>query len=523
MLERKSIRIFFSGNRWRLCISAAFCCIPLLVCILYCVGCGGKLKDVYLPASWWNDELFYYMQVKGILHRGCPQGYFGFNESCARICSFGVWNPLLFLPWVIWGGFGWNLYSPILCNLVCVTVGLAVFVWLAAPNRRQALSIAVMITVFTPFARFILSSVAEAFLLSIVLVYAGLFCAYRRERKPPYFHALLCLAVFLTIIRPYFCLFILLSEIGLSGKGLRRRFRSACGAVLGLMGYWVMKYWFSAPYLFHHIGGGFLETLQQEGVAAGFRALVVQTRDSLINLINLLKDALRYGRQGGCLYGLFGCLGVCFLLILLRERRRGRTEHVRLAAGMVLIYILMMAAIVYVYNIHNGDRHLLSFILLGILFLGIYSGEWMGVILRALLTVTMVFFFFVRPGTDYDRMIPFKEETLQQEVSRLEEQLADSMELSEGLSWNNTVIWLAYDMVDGEYVSEQWQLLYALPAGFGINHCSQDYVLNNFDSIRSRYIAAVPGGEVEKRLTESGAVLLAGNDDISIWDKGRTE
>ena len=104
---------------------------------------------------------------------------------------------------------------------------------------------------------------------------------------------------------------------------------------------------------------------------------------------------------------------------------------------------------------------------------------------------------------------------------KLEEQLADNMELSEGLSWDNTVIWLSYDQVDGENVSAQWQQLYALPAGFGINHCSQDYVTDHFSSIRSRYIAAIPGGEVEKKLEDSGALFVAGNNNISVWDRGR--
>lgn len=199
--------------------------------------------------------------------------------------------------------------------------------------------------------------------------------------------------------------------------------------------------------------------------------------------------------------------------------KKVQADQVRFAAGTVLIYFLMMAAIVYMYNIHNGDRHLLTFIILGILLLGMYFPGKMSAVLKVFLTSAMVFFFFVRAGTAYDRMVPFENETLRQEIRELGESLSQRMELSDGLSWENTVIWLAYDMVDGEYVAEQWQQLYALPAGFGINHCSQDYVMEHFDSISSRYIAAVPGGDVERKLEESGAVFVAGNDKISIWDR----
>lgn len=516
------MKTFWAENRRRLWITAAFGCLPLLLCILYCAACGGRLSEVYLPGSWWNDELFYYKQVEGILLGGCPQGYFGFQESRARAGSFGVWNPLLFLPWVIWGIFDWNLYTPVLCNLVCVMAGMAAFAWLAAPDVRRAAVAAVMVSAFTPFTRFILSGVGEAFVLSMTLLYAGLFCAYRREKSPGYVYGMLCLGIFLTIIRPYYFLLVLLAGFGPGERDAARKIKAVCGAGLGLLGYWLMKYWFSAPYLFQHIGGGFLEVLRQEGAAAGLRALTVQTGEAVRDLFQLLKDAFRYGRQGGCLYGVFGLLGVSFLVILWREHGK-KQEDARLAAGMACVFALMMAAVVYMYNIHNGDRHLLAFILLGLLFLGMYSrGKW-GAALKALLTAAMIFFFLLRPGTAYDRAVPFRDETLRQEIDQLAEQLAARMELSEGLSWNNTVIWLSYDMVAGESVAEQWQQLYALPAGFGINYCSRDYVLDNYEDLHSRYVAAIPGGEVEKKLEESGAALLAANETISIWDRGRTE
>ena len=57
--------------------------LPLLCCIAACAAQGGNLSRVYLPSSEWNDELFYYKQVEGILSHGYPQGYFGFNESHA--------------------------------------------------------------------------------------------------------------------------------------------------------------------------------------------------------------------------------------------------------------------------------------------------------------------------------------------------------------------------------------------------------------------------------------------------------
>ena len=44
--------------------------LPIVCCVIYCGLQGYSLFDVYLPSSEWNDELFYYKQVEGILEYG---------------------------------------------------------------------------------------------------------------------------------------------------------------------------------------------------------------------------------------------------------------------------------------------------------------------------------------------------------------------------------------------------------------------------------------------------------------------
>ena len=129
-----------------------------------------------------------------------------------------VWNPLLFLPWVVWGIIDWGFYAPVLCNLICMTAGVVIFAWFAMPRPRQAVVMAIMLSTFTPLTRFVLSSVAEVFFMSLILIYAGLFLAYKREHKEGYIHVLLYLTIFLTIMRAYYCLLILLLWINISAK-----------------------------------------------------------------------------------------------------------------------------------------------------------------------------------------------------------------------------------------------------------------------------------------------------------------
>ena len=72
--------------------------LPVMCCFVRCALDGETISGVWLPASQWNDELFYYKQVEGILNYGYPQGYFGFNESHALNLSFASWSPVLVFP-----------------------------------------------------------------------------------------------------------------------------------------------------------------------------------------------------------------------------------------------------------------------------------------------------------------------------------------------------------------------------------------------------------------------------------------
>ena len=110
---------FFDKEKLALLIKCGIAAVlPWALCGLYFVVTSHKLSDVSLLMSEWDDELFYYKQVSGILNGGIPSGYFGYNENHAALLSFGAWNPIIFVYWAVWGFvFGWNLYAPFFANL----------------------------------------------------------------------------------------------------------------------------------------------------------------------------------------------------------------------------------------------------------------------------------------------------------------------------------------------------------------------------------------------------------------------
>ena len=150
--------------------SLALALLPLLCCVVYCALQGRWIGDVYLPASQWNDELFYYKQVESILNGGYPLGYFGFNESHALKLSFAAWSPVLVFPWVLWGlVFGWNLMSPILCNIFLMSLSCFLYVWLVRPSWKQMGVLGLLFCLYTNFPRYMLSGMAEVICFAMLI------------------------------------------------------------------------------------------------------------------------------------------------------------------------------------------------------------------------------------------------------------------------------------------------------------------------------------------------------------------
>lgn len=505
--------------------------IPLMIGILYCAVSGISLFDIYLPNSYWNDELFYYKQVEGILTNGVPAGFFGFEESHGRLFSFAAWSPALLVVWSIWGVvLGWNFLSPILCNLVCMMAGMAGFALMARPGRKQVAAIGILYALFTPITRFTLSGVSEAICWFLILLYMGLVFQYERERSEREEAAvnrniwwMFFLSGALTLMRPYFLLLMLYPAFLYGRKKWKKLILAVLIPAAAFGGYAAIKYFFGAAYLHDLFDLSFLTRFAEEGFAAGFHNLWQTAAEGIWTILrDYMPKALKYGHLAGSLYGAYGLLGLMLLFTAVWEcKKTGKKEkksHIFvLSVSLFFAVAAMFLAILFMYKTGEGSRHVGSFILMGILVLGMYR-DGRAVILQGIYSVTFFYFFVLQAGTPYDYQLSYDDGVIRQEITKLSEELEASMELQEGIGWNNTVIWLAYDYVEGEVVSEAWQQLYAIPGGFGINYCSQPYVYDRLEQINSRYIAAIPGGDVEKQLLEKGAVFLAGNEKIAVYD-----
>lgn len=533
MADTKLISMIKYADRHkeRLFLTAVLFLLPLICALAACALEGKSIGDVYLPASYWNDELFYYKQVEAMVSHGVPQGFFGFNESRGMYLSFAAWSPVLLLVWTLWGKlFGWTLVSPIYCNIVCMMLGMAVFSLTARPDKRQALQIGTLFILFTPVTRHMLSGMPEAVCYSLLIMFMGTAMAYVRERRKKFLLWMFVLSGVLTLMRPYLLLFMLLPAYYWIQRNKKAGIPGSL-AVLGSVfaGYCAIHYFLGAAYLTKLFDVSFLTNFFTEGFGGGIRYLTDRTAEEVKKLIYFVKEAVKHGHFAGSLYMAVGMQGIVLVWEICgqlwgRKKRKRKSGNRKEKSGiqlvlpvhMCLIMIVMMLAVLWMYKLGEGSKHMASFIVAALALIGMLKSKY-GV-KQWIIAVTFLYFFVIKAAAPYDYQVPYDDGVISQEVADLQTQLAESMELTEGISYDNTIIWLSYDMIGGEPVSEQWQMLYALPQGYGINLCLYDYTMENLKTLQSRYLAAIPGGKVEKKLLKRGAELMGRNSYVAVYD-----
>lgn len=552
-------------REWRTCLRAVLLsCLPVIACLVYCVGKGQGIGQIYLPASERNDELIYYKQVEAILRCGYPQGYFGFNESHALRLSFAAWSPVLMLPWVLWGlAFGWNLMSPVLCNIFLLTAAMLLYGLLAKPNWKQVGITAFLFFLFLPFSWYMLCGMPEIGCMSLAIVFYGAAAGWLRRRRGGLLAVMFALAGLLTLMRPYFLLFLLLPAYfwifrdaaggsrgmadsggtgekgrasGRGGKPGEGRIR--WGAVLGtaavfaavLGAYAWIGHFLAAAYFRPLYRMDWLTAFFQKGLGGGLKNLFGSLYYSGREFVSYMKQGMVSGLPAG---GIFCCYVVMLLILFWQsvrdvvalrrleaggERRRELGGQLALEGHLAFSFLAMLfATLLLMSNFHDGCKHLLTFLAAGIFPIArMRTVYWK----KAILTGVAFAFVFFYHGAAFEAYQPtFYQEAVALGLEGFGADVERELALAgdAGPSYDNTVIWVLSDELPEGPRYTGWQYLYALPPGFGINCCTAEYVTENFRSLRSRYLCVVPGGPVEEACRLMEYEEIAGNEHAVLY------
>lgn len=519
--------------------------LPLVCCLVYCGAQGRSPGEVYLPSSEWNDELFYYKQVESILKFGYPQGYYGFNESHALKLSFAAWSPALVFPWILWGlVFGWNLMSPVVCNIFLLMLCCFAFVWLVRPSWRQLGILTFLFCLYTPFVRYMLSVMPEIICFTMVIVFLSLAINYLRREKTYKLVLLFGMAGMMTLMRPYLLLFLLLPcwlwirrdknhayrWVGLVGSA------SVLALVLGL--YACIKHYFGAEYFAPLFFTEWISAYFDRGLIGGFRYTLGTLYYMGSDFLRHMVQGFRTGLASGAYFaGYLVCMGILLVQTFgdwRRWKRLGQAEQgdgeqergdlgrrLIIEAHLAFSFVAMLFALLLMYKLTEGSKHLLTFMAAAVFIIALMDTRFYK---KAVLAgMTFAYFFFYMARDPYDYGVPFVQEERKAAVEDwgevLEQEL--SLEREKVPNYENVVIWVFRDTVDGTPVNTAWQLLYALPEGFGISCCMPEYVTEQFDSLQSRYLVSPAGGEIAALCEKAGYRLLYEADETVIYERYR--
>ncbi len=491
--------------------------VPVLCCIVTCLIDKKSVLDVYLPASTWNDELYYYKLVEAILEHGYPQGYYGFNESHAQVLSFAAWSPILLLPWVIWGLiFGWNFLSPIICNIFMMALTMFFFTYLAKPGKWQMVAMTVMTAVFTPMVRYSFACMPEITCFMLVILFWALGISYCEKKHNGKIVGMFFLAVLATLMRPYFILLLLLPGYYWFRKNKAAGLLGTLG-ITGITGviYIAIKRFLGAEYFTALFNTQWVETFFDEGILEGIKFTLYKLYDVGKQFFLMLYESFISGLPAGALFAAFMLILVLLFVTAFGKWKR-KEKDTSVYVHFTFCTFGMWIALLLMYKMTEGSKHLSTFIIAGIMLVSLVATKqfWKWIVTVCL--CGFLFIFMAREPINYD--IPYKSEVLESQIADIKSQMEANLVWTDSVpSFENTVIWAFSDEVDGEIIQLPWQMLYVVPAEYGINICYSDYIMENLDTLKSRYIATLPGGEIEEVCRQKGAVLVGENEKIVIY------
>lgn len=473
MMKTLTYKIFF------ILFSLSF----VLLAILTCSKQGQHLWNIYIPNGWWNDEVCYYKQIEAILSFGIPKGYYGYNESSAQLLSFGAWNPLIFLPYVIIGRLiGWTFITPIIINLLFISIGVVLFARIIRIDYMQMCTIVFCIICSPVFMRYVLSCMPETiFFTGMIIVLTIAVYLDSCEKATFLLWGGSVIIAFMAVIRPYYFTLFIIPFYYAFKKDRRNLIGLFSLTVLSCSLYVFISTKLCAPYFISLVDISFMEEFKK-GLLDGFANIFVQYVNGWKSILSYVWSGFTTGNEAGRYWAMF--LGLWFILCVIYIKRLIKKEDKRQLLLMFIgLNISVASAIIMLYNIYVGSRHLLALCIAMIFLIAISKEKYM----KMVMCIFLLLLCMGIKKDEYTYNIPFSTHADTEQGKEMMKIYAKEMPLEKEVGWSNTVLWC----LDAKY-----NTLYYLPKGLAINiHSGEEFSLQN---IQSKYILTSPGGDIAR-------------------------
>lgn len=528
--------------------------LPVVCCLVRTAAEGRSIGQVYLPSSEWNDELFYFKQVESIVKYGFPRGYFGFNESHALQLSFAAWSPVLVFPWILWGlVFGWNLLSPVICNIVLLTIAVFVFVWLVKPTWKQLGILTVLFSLYTLFTRYMLSGMPEVICFGMLILFYGLAFSYLKKETKGKLTTMFIVSVLLTLMRPYMLLFLLLACYFLIRRSRKSGWivSALVVAATGVV-YVLIKHYLGAEYFTPLFYTDWITTFFTDGIGAGFRNFFGTLHWKGLEFYRHCVSGAKSGLASGAFFDGYLLLLAILLVqsyldirklrrakkaarivmepaddkvreailgpvMLTEEKRKDLQNRLIIELHFAFSLIAMLFAHLLMYKMVEGSKHFLTFIAAGIFIVSMLETKYYKK--AVLLGAAFLYLYSYKAVEPYDYQIPYITQDREAQVDYWQQIFAEhlTLETEKVPNYENVVIWTFGDETPQGNQNLKWQLLYGVPEGFGISCCEREYILEHLTELRSRYLATVSGGEIDELCSVEGYEEIGRDADMVLY------
>jgi len=305
------------------------------------------------------------------------------------------------------------------------------------------------------------------------------------------------ITILATLTRPFYGMLIILPcyyLIKYSNRIVSSVAMSLSAFLLCGLGYYLIYKYYSAPY-FHALLGDDLSS-----------SIVSILAFKFTTAFSLVKSCFSRQSFYGAVFVCYILISVMYLSLVVYKKAKRESDYYTYLFFLTYTIIMLLSAFVM---IENGAeyKHLCELIVIGILIVHYYCDKWLPKIILALSLLILMFWFNPLTPQFSD---PQALETI--EIASVE--LVKNMPLSQTSNpYENTIIWVAYDSGNVWY-----QGLYAIPKGYGINMCTQEYVIDNFDSLKSKYIYTRTDGTIGRKCIESGKRIIYQYWGMSIFE-----
>lgn len=488
-----------------------FISIPLISCIVFSCLQGVAIWDINpLAASLkMNDEMFYYKQIEGMANSGHPLGYFGYNESTAAIGTYGTWSLTLFYPYAFLAKiFGMTPYRFMIFNIILLSIAFALFYKLVKPTVWQAVMILFVSIAFPTATRYMLSGLVESLLTAGAVIFAGLAIYMQNNDSPRWLiYISYIFAIYLALCRPWCLIFMVIPALAHIKKNFFECLL-ACIATVAVFG---------AIYVFYvnpRCAPFFVNMVQVnvliECLSQGINVFITQIKEVIMVSYKGILNFITGNTERAIIYIVFFTdiilLSVCVVCSMVKKQY---DKVMLFQAAMLFILITVLAAIVFLYSFQYGTRHLAALCLSSsmMLIMQMKPDKKYFVILMVV-CVAITAFWRIRCMENH--ILPTDQNeygTLPVEDAYLMETAFEADKMSD--PWDNTVLF--------EFTELSQNYCYYLPENVGISFCYTNYVQDNHDILKSKYLLSDSDAEKKELYCSYGWNIMCEGEEYTLY------